>query len=68
MKVAHVKATMLLITHEMSFARQVSDHVIFLDKGRIVEEGRPEQIVVNPQNERIYQFIRGFEGHNLSFS
>ena len=66
MKVAHDKTTMLLVTHEMSFAKQVSDHVIFLDKGSIAEEGTPEQIFDNPQNERTRQFIRGFEGSNLS--
>lgn len=68
MKVAHEKTTMLLVTHEMSFAKQVSDHVIFLDKGSIAEEGTPEQIFDNPQNERTNQFIRGFEGRNLSLS
>lgn len=66
MKVAHDKTTMLLVTHEMSFAKQVSDHVIFLDKGTIAEEGSPAQIFENPQNERTRQFIRGFEATNAS--
>lgn len=66
MKVAHDKTTMLLVTHEMNFAKQVSDHVIFLDKGRIAEEGTPTQIFENPQNERTRQFIRGFETTTVS--
>lgn len=61
MKVAHDKTTMLLVTHEMNFAKQVSDHVIFLDKGNIAEEGTPTQIFDHPQNERTRQFIRGFD-------
>lgn len=66
MKVAHEKTTMLLVTHEMSFAKQVSDHIIFLDKGNIAEEGSPSQIFDNPQNERTRQFISGFEATNAS--
>lgn len=61
MKVAHEKTTMLLVTHEMNFAKQVSDHIIFLDKGNIAEEGTPTQIFDHPQNERTRQFIRGFD-------
>lgn len=61
MKVAHEKTTMLLVTHEMNFAKQVSDHVIFLDKGNIAEEGTPTLIFDHPQNERTRQFIRGFD-------
>ena len=61
MKVAHDKTTMLLVTHEMNFAKQVSDHVIFLDKGNIAEEGTPTQIFDHPQNERTRQFIKGFD-------
>lgn len=59
-KVAHQKTTMILVTHEMNFAKQVSDQVIFLDKGVILEQGTPEQIFDNPQMERTQQFIRGF--------
>nr|MCR5063499.1 amino acid ABC transporter ATP-binding protein [Treponema sp.] len=43
--------TMVIVTHEMSFARKISDHVIFMDKGSIVEEGTAEDIFVNPKNE-----------------
>lgn len=49
--------TMVIVTHEMSFARKISDHVIFMDKGSIVEEGTAEDIFVNPKNERTRQFL-----------
>lgn len=50
--------TMLVVTHEMSFAREVSNHVIFMDKGKIVEEGTPSDIFTNPREERTKQFLR----------
>ena len=50
--------TMLLVTHEMQFARQVSDRVCFFDKGRIKEEGPPEQIFTEPREERTREFLR----------
>jgi ABC-type polar amino acid transport system ATPase subunit len=49
--------TMVVVTHEMGFAREVGDRVIFMDEGRIVEEGSVEQIFSNPQEERTKQFI-----------
>jgi polar amino acid transport system ATP-binding protein len=49
--------TMVVVTHEMGFAREVGDRVIFMDEGRIVEEGSLEQIFSNPQEERTKQFI-----------
>ncbi|MBD7911004.1 MULTISPECIES: amino acid ABC transporter ATP-binding protein [Clostridium] len=49
--------TMVVVTHEMGFARDVSDRVIFMDKGYIVEEGRPEDIFTNPQNGRTKEFL-----------
>ena len=49
--------TMVVVTHEMGFAREVGDRVIFMDEGRIVEEGSMEQIFFNPQKERTKQFI-----------
>ena len=54
------KMTMVIVTHEMSFARDVSDHVIFMDGGVIVEQGRPEDIINNPSEERTIQFLKGF--------
>ncbi|MCG6981771.1 MAG: peptide ABC transporter ATP-binding protein, partial [Deltaproteobacteria bacterium] len=49
--------TMVVVTHEMGFAREVGHRVIFMDEGRIVEEGSMEQIFFNPQKERTKQFI-----------
>lgn len=50
--------TMLIATHEMNFAREISDRVCFLDSGQIAEQGRPEQIFNNPIDERTKQFLR----------
>jgi len=50
--------TMMLATHEMGFAKECADRVVFLDKGVIAEEGRPEQIFVDPQNERTRAFLK----------
>jgi len=50
--------TMVVVTHEMGFAREVADEVIFMDKAVIVEEGSPEQIFDHPQNERTRDFLR----------
>lgn len=50
--------TTLVVTHEMNFARDVSDRVIFMDKGNIVEEGPPEEIFTNPKNSRTREFLR----------
>ena len=49
--------TMAVVTHEMGFAREVSDRVIFMDGGNIVEEGTPEEIFNNPKNERTKSFL-----------
>lgn len=58
--------TMLLVTHEMSFARDFADRVLFLDGGRIVEEGPPEEIFRNPQQERTKVFLRKIVAAGLS--
>ncbi|MCA1510431.1 ectoine/hydroxyectoine ABC transporter ATP-binding protein EhuA [Bradyrhizobium sp. NBAIM01] len=58
--------TMLLVTHEMSFARDFADRILFLDGGRIVEEGPPEQIFRNPQQERTKAFLRKIVAAGLS--
>ena len=54
--------TMLLVTHEMAFARDVSSHVMFLDRGRVEEEGPPDQIFGNPKSARCREFTRGLSG------
>jgi len=50
--------TMIVVTHEMSFAGQVADRVVFMDGGVVVEEGRPAQVLGNPQQERTRSFLR----------
>ena len=49
--------TSVIVTHEMGFAREVSDRVLFMDEGVIAEEGSPTQIFGNPQNERTKEFL-----------
>jgi len=49
--------TMLIVTHEIAFAREVSSRVVFIDEGKILEEGPPEKILVDPQSERCRQFL-----------
>ncbi|MDQ3121474.1 MAG: amino acid ABC transporter ATP-binding protein, partial [Actinomycetota bacterium] len=50
--------TMLIVTHEMQFAREVGDRVIFMDEGKIVEQGKPSDVLDNPKEERTRQFLR----------
>lgn len=50
--------TMVIVTHEMQFARNVANHVIFMDEGQIVEEGRPEEIFEAPREERTKKFLQ----------
>ena len=55
--------TMLIVTHEMGFARDVSDRVVFFDKGRVAEQGPPEQLFSNPQNPRTQSFLKAVLEH-----
>ena len=57
-ELAHEGMTMVVVTHEMGFAREVADRVIFMDEGKIVEEGTPEEIFNNPQNPRTQDFLK----------
>src|SRR5215204_3313504 len=50
--------TMVVVTHEMQFARDVGDHLIFMDEGHIVEQGRPQEVLSNPREERTRRFLR----------
>lgn len=52
------KMTMVIVTHEIDFARAVSDRVIFMDGGKVVEEGRTEEVIDNPKNERTKAFLQ----------
>ncbi|MEE3468136.1 MAG: amino acid ABC transporter ATP-binding protein [Eubacterium sp.] len=54
---AEHKMTMIIVTHEMNFAKEVSDQVIFMDDGVVLEEGTPEDVFVHTQNERTKQFL-----------
>ena len=56
-ELAQENITMMCVTHEMGFARQVADRVIFMDDGRILEEGTPEHFFENPQNPRCREFL-----------
>jgi arginine/ornithine transport system ATP-binding protein len=51
--------TMVVVTHEMGFAREVSNHLIFLHKGQIEEEGNPAQVLGSPKSVRLAQFLSG---------
>ena len=51
--------TMMVVTHEMGFAREVSNHVIFVHRGRVEEEGDPREVLVRPRSERLQQFLSG---------
>jgi polar amino acid transport system ATP-binding protein len=55
---AHTGMTMLVVTHEMQFARDVGDHLIFMDEGKIVEQGNPADILDRPKAERTRRFLR----------
>jgi len=55
---AQVGMTMLVVTHEMQFAREVGDRLVFMDDGRIVEQGRPADVLDNPREERTQRFLK----------
>lgn len=59
-EVADSGMTIILVTHEMSFAKDISDRVIFMDQGRVAEEGPPEEIFNHSENARTQQFLRKF--------
>ncbi len=56
-RLAKEKITMVVVTHEMGFARQVADRVVFMADGQIIEEGTPEHFFEHPENERVKQFL-----------
>ena len=59
-QLASEKMTMIVVTHEMSFARDISDKIIFMADGVIVEEGEPKQLINNPQTDRLKDFLKRF--------
>lgn len=60
LQLAQEGTTMLVVTHEMGFAREVADRIIYIDEGQIVEAGPPKQILSNPKDERTVVFLRTF--------
>ena len=61
-QLAEEKMTMVVVTHEMDFARAVSDRVIFMDGGSIVEQGDPDKVLGDPDEERTKRFLRNYKG------
>lgn len=57
------KMTMVVVTHEMAFARDISDYIFFMDGGVIIEEGKPEQVINSPKEERTKLFLSRFGQH-----
>jgi ABC-type polar amino acid transport system ATPase subunit len=65
-QLAHEGMTMLVVTHEMGFAREAADEVIFMDGGVVVEAGKPEEIFDHPQQERTRAFLRAVRGPRMA--
>ena len=61
LELAKAGSTMVIVTHEMSFARAVADRVVFIDQGEIVEEGKPDEFFAHPTTERAKKFLHTFE-------
>ena len=61
-QLAEEKMTMVIVTHEIGFARNVADRVIFMDGGVVVEEGKPEDVIDKPRSERMKAFLQKMEG------
>jgi polar amino acid transport system ATP-binding protein len=57
--------TMIVVTHEMHFAREVADRVVFMDDGIVVEQGRPADLLVNPRTDRLRAFLSRFTASGL---
>jgi len=61
--------TMIIVTHEMAFARDAADRVVFMDAGQLVEEGKPEALFTNPKNDRTRAFLsRSLRGHGTGLA
>ena len=60
-ELAEEHMTMVIVTHEMTFARDVADHIVFMDGGVIVEQGPSAQVIDNPQHDRTKAFLRKYE-------
>jgi polar amino acid transport system ATP-binding protein len=60
-RLAEAGMTMIVVTHEVRFARDVADRVVFMDEGRVIEQGPPEEVLDHPKNERTQRFLRMVE-------
>jgi polar amino acid transport system permease protein len=60
-RLAEAGMTMMVVTHEVRFAREVADRVVFMDEGRVIEQGTPEEVLDNPKHERTQRFLRMVE-------
>ncbi|MFQ7196127.1 MAG: amino acid ABC transporter ATP-binding protein, partial [Lawsonibacter sp.] len=65
-ELAEQRTTMIIVTHEMAFARDVADQVIFMDGGIIVEQGDARQVIEHPREERTRQFLSRYEESSVS--
>ncbi|WRS26642.1 amino acid ABC transporter ATP-binding protein [Oscillospiraceae bacterium MB08-C2-2] len=65
LKLVSQKITMLIVTHDMRFARSAATRVIFMDEGKIIEEGTPEEIFDRPQSKRLQEFLKAYTEDNL---
>ena len=63
---AELGITMVVVTHELGFAREVADHVVFIDRGSVIEAGNPDVLLGNPSHARTRAFIRLVERHDIS--
>ena len=61
LELAKAGSTMVIVTHEMSFAKAVADRVVFIDRGEIVEEGKPDEFFAHPKTESAQKFLHTFE-------
>ena len=60
-QLADQNTTIVIVTHEMSFAKEVSDHIIFMDNGIIAEQGTPEEVFEHPKSERLHAFLQSYQ-------
>ena len=60
--------TMIVVTHEMGFAREVADRVVFMDGGVVVEQGPPDEVINNPQHERTQSFLSRIRAENEEYA
>ena len=69
-ELAKEKKTMVIVTHEIKFAEEVADRIVFMDGGKIIEEGTPDEIMKNPKKERTKEFLKRYidvEGDNVEY-